>query len=187
MSQLPNGSPVPVVIQACDVWNRMGVEESIGHTARISPAVSAVACSLIMLGATRSWRVTLAAVGTIIIAVLGMLAALVSLGWEFGVVEELCVTLLIGSSIDYCIHLAMAYTEEGGGGAGRDDRVKAALVHMAPTLTGAAMSTAASSAMLLACVVEVLVKIGATIVANTVVGFALSLFLFSALMAAFGD
>jgi hypothetical protein len=31
------------------------------------------------------------------------------------------------------------------------------------------------------------VKIGATIVANTAVGFALSLFLFSALMAAFGD
>jgi hypothetical protein len=49
------------------------------------------------------------------------------------------------------------------------------------------MSTTASSAMLLACVVEVLVKIGATIVANTAVGFALSLFLFSALMAAFGD
>jgi hypothetical protein len=65
--------------------------------------------------------------------------------------------------------------------------VKAALVHMATTLTGAAMSTTASSAMLLACVVEVLVKIGATIVANTAVGFALSLFLFSALMAAFGD
>ena len=81
-SRLPQGSPVPLVIQACDVWNRMGVEESIGYTARISPAVSAVACSLIMLVATRSWRVTVAAVGTIAIAVLGMLAALVSLGWE---------------------------------------------------------------------------------------------------------
>ena len=80
-----------------------------------------------------------------------------------------------------------AYIEEAPSGAGRDERVKAALAHMAPTLTGAAMSTAASSAMLLACVVEVLVKIGATIVANTAVGFALSLFLFSALMAAFGD
>ena len=186
-SRLPQGSPVPLVIQACDVWNRMGVEESIGYTARISPAVSAVACSLIMLVATRSWRVTVAAVGTIAIAVLGMLAALVSLGWEFGVVEELCVTLLVGSSIDYCIHLAMAYAEGAPSGAGRDERVKAALAHMAPTLTGAAMSTAASSAMLLACVVEVLVKIGATIVANTAVGFVLSLFLFSALMAAFGD
>ena len=39
------------------------------------------------------------------------LAALVLVGWEFGVVEELCVTLLIGSSIDYCIHLAVAYSE----------------------------------------------------------------------------
>lgn len=41
--------------------------------------------------------------------------------------------------------------------------------------------------MLLACQVEVLVKIGATIVANTVVGYVLSLMLFSALMATFGD
>ena len=42
------------------------------------------------------------------------LAALVLVGWEFGVVEELCVTLLIGSSIDYCIHLAVAYSEAAG-------------------------------------------------------------------------
>ena len=42
-SRLPQGSPVPLVIQACDVWNRMDVEESIGYTARISPAVSAAA------------------------------------------------------------------------------------------------------------------------------------------------
>ena len=48
-------------------------------------------------------------------------------------------------------------------------------------------SAAVSSAMLLACQVEVLVKIGATIVANTVVGYLLSLMLFSSLMATFGD
>lgn len=67
------------------------------------------------------------------------------------------------------------------------ERTRAALRMMAPTLTGAAVTTAVSSAMLLACRVEVLVKIGATIVANTVVGYALSLFLFSALIATFGD
>lgn len=64
-----------------------------------------------MFGATRSWRVTVAALATIAAAVILMLAALVLVGWEFGVVEELCVTLLIGSSIDYCIHLAVAYSE----------------------------------------------------------------------------
>ena len=86
------------------------------------------------------------------------------------------------------LHTPRDGVHRGGRRGCRQGRPReAALVHMAPTLTGAAMSTAASSAMLLACVVEVLVKIGATIVANTVVGFALSLFLFSALMAAFGD
>jgi hypothetical protein len=141
-----------------------------------------------------------------------------------GVVEELCVTLLIGGSIDYCIHLAVAYSEAGetspgpgpgagpgrggagtsagggdgagggvgrragdwggvggegdsragdggwggsqagdggGGGSGsgnmalggmrRGDKMRAALRGMAPTLTGAAATTALSSAMLLAC------------------------------------
>tara|TARA_B110000305_G_C19425575_1_gene633407 strand:+ start:305 stop:430 length:126 start_codon:yes stop_codon:yes gene_type:complete len=41
--------------------------------------------------------------------------------------------------------------------------------------------------MLLFCEVEVLVKIGATIVANTVVGYVLTLGLFSALVATVGD
>jgi hypothetical protein len=41
--------------------------------------------------------------------------------------------------------------------------------------------------MLLFCQVEVLVKIGATIVANTVVGYGLTLLLFSALVATYGE
>jgi len=86
----------PAVFQACDVWNRMGVEESVRYTAKLSPAVSASAAAAIMFAATRSWRVTIAALATIAAAVLLMLAALVLAGWEFGVVEELCVTLLIG-------------------------------------------------------------------------------------------
>ena len=189
---------IPAVVQACDVWNRMGVEESIRHTAFMSPPVSAAAAAVIMLAATRSLRVTLAALATIAAAVVLMLAALVAAGWEFGVVEELCVTLLIGSSIDYCIHLAVAYAEAESEAARRlegssvllnrrHEKVKLALGHVAPTITGAAVTTAASCAMLLLCQVEVLVKIGATIVANTVVGYALTLLLFSALVATFGE
>ena len=189
---------VPVVVQACDVWNRLGVEESIRHTAFVSPPVSAAAAAAIMFVATRSFRVTVAALATIAAAVVLMLAALVAAGWEFGVVEELCVTLLIGSSIDYCIHLAVAYAEAESEAARRlegssvlldrrHEKVKLALGHVAPTITGAAVTTAASCAMLLLCQVEVLVKIGATIVANTVVGYALTLLLFSALVATFGE
>ena len=188
---------IPAVVQACDVWNRMGVEESIRHTAFMSPPVSAAAAAVIMLAATRSLRVTLAALVTIAAAVVLMLAALVAAGWEFGVVEELCVTLLIGSSIDYCIHLAVAYAEAETEATRRlttnallnrrHEKVKLALGHVAPTITGAAVTTAASCAMLLLCQVEVLVKIGATIVANTVVGYALTLLLFSALVATYGE
>ena len=197
--------PAPVVFQACDVWNRMGVEESVRYTAAVSPPVSASAAAIITYAATGSWRVTLATVVTIGAAVVAMLAALVTAGWRFGVVEELCATLLIGSSVDYCIHLAVAYAERGEdddvagsnpADAGlengdavmrRNARARAALRAVAGTITGAAATTAASSAMLLACRVEVLVKIGATIVANTAVGYVLSLFLFTALMATFGD
>jgi hypothetical protein len=188
---------VPVVVQACDVWNRLGVEESIRHTAFVSPPVSAAAAAAIMFAATRSFRVTVAALATIAAAVVLMLAALVAAGWEFGVVEELCVTLLIGSSIDYCIHLAVAYAEAETEAAAiasssalldrRHEKVKLALGHVAPTITGAAVTTAVSCAMLLFCQVEVLVKIGATIVANTVVGYGLTLLLFSALVATYGE
>jgi predicted RND superfamily exporter protein len=42
-----------------------------------------------------------------------MLALLVAVGWEFGVIEALCVSILIGTSIDYCIHMAVSYVEAG--------------------------------------------------------------------------
>ena len=192
----PGHEPPPAVFQACDVWNRMGVEESVRYTARVSPGVSAAAAAVITLVSTRSVRVTVAALVTIAAGLILMLGALVRLGWTFGVVEELCVTLLIGSSVDYCIHLAVAYSEAAvapswsadlSRDAARAERTRAALRTMAPTLTGAALTTAASSAMLLACRVEVLTKIGATVVANTVVGYVLALALFSSLMATFGD
>jgi predicted RND superfamily exporter protein len=172
----------------------MGVEASVRHTAVISPPVSALVAVLVAYWATDSWRVAFAALATIASAVVLMLAALVAVGWEFGVVEELCVTLLIGGSVDYCIHLAHAYAHEGGGELkrrrerkDRAEKTSAALEHAAGTITGAALTTAASAATLLACRVEVLVKIGATIVVNTAAGYALALVLFSALMATFGD
>jgi predicted RND superfamily exporter protein len=176
----------------------MGVEASVRHTAVISPPVSALVAVLVAYWATDSWRVAFAALATIASAVVLMLAALVAVGWEFGVVEELCVTLLIGGSVDYCIHLAHAYAHEGGGepkrrgrergkDLSRAEKTSAALEHAAGTITGAALTTAASAATLLACRVEVLVKIGATIVVNTAAGYALALVLFSALMATFGD
>ena len=190
------GGP-PSFFQACDVWNRMGVEASVRHTAVISPPVSALVAVLVAYWATDSWRVAFAALATIASAVVLMLAALVAVGWEFGVVEELCVTLLIGGSVDYCIHLAHAYAHEGGGepkrrrergkDLSRAEKTSAALEHAAGTITGAALTTAASAATLLACRVEVLVKIGATIVVNTAAGYVLALVLFSALMATFGD
>lgn len=42
-----------------------------------------------------------------------MLALLVAVGWEFGVIEALCVSILIGTSIDYCIHMAVSYVDAG--------------------------------------------------------------------------
>ena len=51
---------------------------------QVSPGVSFAAAAVITYGATRSWRVTLAALATIGAAVLLMLAALVAVGWEFG-------------------------------------------------------------------------------------------------------
>ena len=157
----------------------MGVEASVRHTAVISPPVSALVAVLVAYWATDSWRVAFAALATIASAVVLMLAALVAVGWEFGVVEELCVTLLIGGSVDYCIHLAHAYAHEGGGepkrhrrerkDLSRAEKTSAALEHAAGTITGAARRRR-PAATLLACRVEVLVKIGATIVVNTAAG-----------------
>lgn len=133
---------------------------------------------------TRSWRVGL--FGTIAVAsiVACQLGAVQLAGWSFGLAETVAATLVIGFSVDYTLHLGVAYSESGGGT--REERVADAAGVMGPTVLGSAVTTLSSALPMFLCQLALLNKMG-TLIAATVVGsFTFSLLFFLPLNALIG-
>ena len=71
-------------------------------------------------------------------------ASLVLLGWELGVLEALVITLTVGLSIDFTIHLAVAYKVSPH--ADRRARSRDAVSMVGAAVTMAALTTFLSGA-----------------------------------------
>ena len=77
------------------------------------------------------------------------------MGWELGIGESIAAVILIGLSVDYCVHLANAYTEAPDLFAKtRGDKTRRALMVMGVSITASAMTTIISGSMLWLCVLK---------------------------------
>ena len=95
-------------------------------------------------------------------------------------IEGLCITVLVGLAVDYCVHIALAFSEAEA--VGVTDRLRHALVLMGTTVLGAGCTTAVSSGMLLFCTLLLFQKTGTVMVLNAVVGMVAAIALFPPLM-----
>jgi len=160
------------------------MQNAIIESATISPLLTA-GVSLVSVGLmTYSIIIAVATTLTLAAAVVFMLAVLVMVGWTFGVVEAMCIGIMIGSSIDYILHIGLGYQRNGG--ESRDAKVEAMVSGVGGTVTAAAMTTGLAMTALFACTIILFVKIGIVVVMNTAFGLCLSLLFFGSLMALFG-
>ena len=53
----------------------------------------------------------MATIASVVFAAVGTIALY---GWELGIFEATCVTILVGFSVDYTVHLAVAYNAAAG-------------------------------------------------------------------------
>ena len=113
-------------------------------------------------------------------------------GWEFGVMESICVTILVGLAVDYVVHLGHAYS------ACPDDVVHAAphrervartlfaMEHTGISVLGGALTTVGSSVVLLLCKLTFFVKFGAFMATTSALSFAFSVIFLPAILAELG-
>ena len=174
----------PLAFHTSELWERIEMQNAIVVSATISPLLTAGVSLLAVAFMTYSIFVAVATTLTLAAAVIFMLATLVIAGWTFGVVEAMCISIMIGSSIDYILHVGLGYQENSM--STRDARIEAMVRGVGGTVTAAAMSTGLAMMALLACTIILFVKIGIVVVINTVVGLFLSLIFFGSLMALFG-
>ena len=174
-NQLKNATAVQA-LHASDLWIRVGYKRSVKSTAQLAPGVTLSAAVMAILISTFSLSAAGAAVVSLVIAVLLVISVLVLCGWHFGVLETISLTLMIGSSIDYCVHLASSWFICGN--------IREALWESVPTILAAVTTTVVSASFLLMCEILVFANIGLVLMLSSTLGVAASIFTFPSLLVA---
>ena len=161
--------------------------EGAKATAWISVGAStAIACAVLLLF-TRNIRIAALAslvIGCIVVAVVGSISIF---GWKMDVFESICITILVGFSVDYTVHLGVAYVDCQE--VSRSDR-KARAMHAISTLgisvTAGATSTAGACLFLFPATILFLPKFGQFMVTAVVAALLYAMCAFIALLAVVG-
>lgn len=102
---------------------------------------------VMILIATNNYLVTSWSLFVIVLVVNAVIGSMVILGWTLGVVESICLTICVGLSVDYTIHLCHIFATSSATtrfAAGRD-----ALASMGVSVFNAAITTIGSSVVLM--------------------------------------
>jgi len=78
------------------------------------------------------------------------------MGWDLGTTEAIAAVIVIGFSVDYCVHLANAYIENDA--VDRVSRTRIALTTMGISVTAGAITTIIAGAFLGLCILTFFVK-----------------------------
>jgi predicted RND superfamily exporter protein len=98
---------------------------------------------LILTVATMNWIISLLATLTIGLITCCVVGVIPMAGWKLGVLESLNLTLVVGLSVDYVVHLAQHYVTEGE--RERLPRVRSTLDHVGISVLSGACSTLGAS------------------------------------------
>ncbi|KAM6954437.1 protein dispatched homolog 3 [Aplochiton taeniatus] len=194
LAALPASSALQRGFQTCEHWKQIFME-IIG--------VESALCSLLL-----SLAICIAAVSVftahpllllpIILTILGVICLVVAvmywLGWEMGAVEAISLSILVGSSVDYCLHLVEGYLLAGetspstpghnlGPPAKRQSRTLEAVNHVGVAIVSSAVTTVISTVPLFFCVIVPFAKFGQIVAINTAVSILFTLTVTVAMLA----
>ena len=121
---------------------------------------------------------TMMAIILIVVTLLGFLFGI--LGWTFGAIEAVGVTIFVGMSVDYCLHTAHGYAHSASNT--RNGKVTDALTHIGVSILGAFVTTAGSTLFLFPTWIYLFYQLGVMMFANTVLAVLFSFFFLSTIL-----
>ena len=125
---------------------------------------------------------TMLSIVLIVITLLGFLFG--ALGWTFGAIEAVGVTIFVGMSVDYCLHTAHGYAHSAS--ETRKGKVTDALTHIGVSILAAFGTTAGSTLFLFPTWIYLFYQLGVMMFANTILAVMYSFFFLSTLLMACG-
>lgn len=181
------------VFQTSELWPRVFTEVT---------AVNGTIYAIVIIAILATWSIliftaSLRAAGAVMVTVLAILVTILGvfhlMGWTLGIVEAISISILLGSSVDYSLHIAESYIELTSKLDDVLDRrqtrlvvAQAALADVGRAVFNAAVTTALSVSALMFCEVVIFQRFGLIILISVVVSVTASVTLLPALLATFG-
>ncbi|XP_049908156.1 protein dispatched homolog 3 [Epinephelus moara] len=194
LATLPSSSALQRGFQTCEHWKQIFMEiigvESALWSLLLSLAICVAAVSVFTAHPLLLLPVLITILGVICLVV----AVMYWLGWEMGAVEAISLSILVGSSVDYCLHLVEGYLLAGETmpstsghnsepGAERQRRTLEAVNHVGVAIVSSAVTTVISTVPLFFCVIVPFAKFGQIVAINTAVSILFTLTVTVAMLA----
>lgn len=126
-------------LQTASLYIDLETENTLLDAAVVGIAASLSLAFFIILIMTREFLLSVMSIVSIGGVVASLIAAMVMMGWSLSLIESICMTIVVGLSVDYVIHLANAYRESHE--HTRFNRVRHALVVMGISVLSASVTT----------------------------------------------
>ena len=94
-----------------DYWVTVNTEVIAVYGAIYGIIISFLLCMVLITFLSRNWRILISMFTTIIGILFLLMACFKAFGWSLGIVEAVTLSIIVGNSLDYCIHLTQAYQD----------------------------------------------------------------------------
>ncbi|XP_059494060.1 protein dispatched homolog 3 isoform X1 [Stegostoma tigrinum] len=162
--------------QTCEHWKQIFMEIIGVQSAMYSLILSLVICIAAVAIFTTHVLLLLPVLLTILGVICLMVAIMYWFSWEMGAVEAISLSILVGSSVDYCVHLVEGYLLAGENLpiTETDDKYKmgkwrtlAAVRHVGVAIVSSAITTVIATIPLFFCIITPFAKFGKIVALNT--------------------
>ena len=158
-----------------ETFTKMDTEVGIIQSTILSFIISNAICFLCIVLFTQDWQISLFSLLTINFIVITLLGFLFSImQYTFGAIEAVGVTIFVGMSVDYSLHVGHAF--HAATSRSREGKMREALTTIGVSIFGGALTTAGSSIFLLFCHIYLFHQLGVMMLTNTLVALAYTLF-----------
>lgn len=147
VQSLPETSPLRSMYQTSEFWKQVMMEIVAVSSAIYGLVLSMLICILAVGVFTGHGLLLLITIMTMIGLVFLVLAIFFWAGWELGAIESISLSILVGSSVDYCVHIVEGYLLAGKSQPSMDNqsvrkwRTSVAVSHIGTSVVSSALTT----------------------------------------------
>ncbi|XP_048375527.1 LOW QUALITY PROTEIN: protein dispatched homolog 3 [Sphaerodactylus townsendi] len=191
----PKGSALRRGFQTCEHWKQIFMEIIGVQSALYGLILSLVIC----VAAVAIFTTHVLLLLPVLLTILGVVCLVVTImywsSWEMGAVEAISLSILVGSSVDYCVHLVEGYLLAGENlplhlaedpSSGRQWRTIEAVRHVGVAIVSSAVTTVIATVPLFFCIIAPFAKFGKIVALNTGVSILYTLTVSTALLSIMG-